>query len=55
MQTAIKAIAYHLPAQVLTNSALEAAFPEWPAVKIEEKTGIAADGPKLLTGPFFLY
>lgn len=41
MQAAIKAIAYHLPVQVLTNSALEAVFPEWPATKIEEKTGIA--------------
>ena len=40
MQAAIKAIAYHLPMQVLTNSALADAFPEWPAAKIEEKTGI---------------
>src|SRR5262249_26512759 len=42
MQAAIKAIAYHLPMQVLTNSELAATFPEWPAAKIEEKTGIAA-------------
>lgn len=36
----IVAIATHLPEAVLGNDALAAAFPEWPAAKILEKTGI---------------
>jgi 3-oxoacyl-[acyl-carrier-protein] synthase III len=33
-------IRYHLPDAVLTNAALAETFPEWPAARIEEKTGI---------------
>jgi 3-oxoacyl-[acyl-carrier-protein] synthase-3 len=37
----IGAIRYHLPETVLSNTTLAEAFPEWPAARIEEKTGIA--------------
>lgn len=41
MQTArIAAIAYHLPTATLDNDALAQIFPEWPAQKITDKTGI---------------
>lgn len=40
MQATIKAIEYHLPLDRLTNEDLAQQFPEWPATKIEEKTGI---------------
>jgi len=33
-------IRYHLPESVLTNATLAEAFPDWPAHRIEEKTGI---------------
>lgn len=36
----ILAVATHLPAHVLSNEALAADFPDWPADKILEKTGI---------------
>src|SRR5512141_868858 len=39
--SAIRHIEYHLPAEVVTNSDLSAAFPEWPVEKIEQKTGIS--------------
>jgi 3-oxoacyl-[acyl-carrier-protein] synthase-3 len=39
-QAVISAIAFHLPAEVLTNARLALDFPEWPADKIEAKTGI---------------
>jgi 3-oxoacyl-[acyl-carrier-protein] synthase-3 len=38
---AIRAIATHLPEQILSNEELAAAFPGWPASKILDKTGIA--------------
>lgn len=37
----IAAIEYFLPSTVLSNEELESEFPEWPAAKIEAKTGIA--------------
>lgn len=37
----IRAIATHLPETVLTNEELAAAFPDWPATKIYDKTGIS--------------
>lgn len=37
----IKAIAYHLPAQRLSNADLRKANPDWASDKIESKTGIA--------------
>jgi 3-oxoacyl-[acyl-carrier-protein] synthase III len=40
MQAAIASVEYHLPETQLTNQQLEAAFPEWPAAKILDKTGI---------------
>jgi 3-oxoacyl-[acyl-carrier-protein] synthase-3 len=40
MQAAIRAIEYHLPELVLTNSQLAAEFPEWNLEKIEQKIGI---------------
>lgn len=40
MYAGIKAIEYHLPERVLSNEMLTEEFPEWPAEKIEEKTGI---------------
>ncbi len=36
----IVAVATHVPAHVLTNEALAADFPDWPADKILDKTGI---------------
>lgn len=36
----IVAIATHLPERVLSNEALAACFPDWPAERILEKTGI---------------
>lgn len=36
----IKAISYYLPPSVLTNEALNEAFPEWSVDKISAKTGI---------------
>lgn len=49
----IVGVATHLPDRVLTNEELAAQFPEWPAEKILEKTGIrerriAADGETAL-------
>ena len=40
MKAAIRAIASHLPEGVLTNDAIAAAFPDWPADKIEKKLGV---------------
>jgi 3-oxoacyl-[acyl-carrier-protein] synthase-3 len=40
VQATIKAIEYHLPSDRLTNEDLALKFPDWPATKIEEKTGI---------------
>lgn len=40
MKAFIKAIEYVLPPQVLTNEDLGALFPDWPAQKIKDKTGI---------------
>ncbi len=40
MQATIKAIEYYLPSDRLTNEDLAHQFPDWPATKIEEKTGI---------------
>lgn len=40
MGSVISAIEYHLPAGVLTNEAIELAFPEWKAAKVEKKVGI---------------
>ena len=37
---AIRMIAEHLPAGILTNETIANAFPEWPAEKIEKKLGI---------------
>ncbi len=37
----IAAIATHVPERVLTNEELAALYPDWPAQKIFEKTGIA--------------
>jgi len=37
----IEAIASHLPDAVLDNATLAALYPDWPATKIREKTGIA--------------
>jgi len=37
----IAAVASHLPQQVLDNDTLAAVFPDWPAAKILDKTGIA--------------
>jgi 3-oxoacyl-[acyl-carrier-protein] synthase III len=36
----ISAVFTHLPRQVLTNDALAAVFPDWPAQRIFDKTGI---------------
>ena len=41
MGACIKAITHYFPKQTLDNDALAAAFPEWTAGKILEKTGIA--------------
>src|ERR1039458_10295054 len=41
MYAAIRAIQYHLPSGLLSNEALSQQFPNWPADKIEAKTGIA--------------
>src|SRR4051812_8132859 len=38
----IEAIASHFPDAVLDNAALAALYPDWPAEKILEKTGIAS-------------
>lgn len=40
MKAYIKGIEYFLPAQVLTNDNLAEIFPDWPAQKIKDKTGI---------------
>ncbi len=40
MKAVIRAIATHLPEAVLTNDAIAASFPDWPAAKIEKKLGI---------------
>jgi 3-oxoacyl-[acyl-carrier-protein] synthase-3 len=39
-QAVLGPIRYYLPNKVLTNAELAAEFPEWPAERIEEKTGI---------------
>jgi 3-oxoacyl-[acyl-carrier-protein] synthase-3 len=41
MRASIEAIECYFPQRTLTNEELAARFPEWPAEKIEEKTGIA--------------
>jgi 3-oxoacyl-[acyl-carrier-protein] synthase III len=41
VQSAIVAVEYFLPKEVLTNSQLAASFPEWSADSILQKTGIA--------------
>jgi 3-oxoacyl-[acyl-carrier-protein] synthase-3 len=40
MRAVIRSIAHYLPESVLSNADLAAAFPEWTAEKILEKTGI---------------
>jgi len=40
MRAAVRAIEYYLPKQALTNHDLATLFPDWPAEKIEDKTGI---------------
>lgn len=40
MKAHIVDVHYHLPDAVLANEELAALFPEWPAAKIQEKTGI---------------
>ena len=40
MQATIRAIAPYLPESVLTNDTIAAAFPDWPADKIEKKLGV---------------
>jgi 3-oxoacyl-[acyl-carrier-protein] synthase-3 len=40
MRAAIRAIEYHLPEATLSTDDLAREFPEWPAHKIEQKTGI---------------
>ena len=40
MKAFIRGIASYLPEGVLTNDAIAASFPEWPAAKIEKKLGI---------------
>jgi 3-oxoacyl-[acyl-carrier-protein] synthase-3 len=40
MRAGICGIAYYLPEKVLTNEQLAAEFPDWTALKIEQKTGI---------------
>lgn len=40
MRAAVRAIATHLPDTVLSNEELAELYPEWPADKILEKTGI---------------
>jgi 3-oxoacyl-[acyl-carrier-protein] synthase III len=40
MSATIRAIEYHLPAQVLSSEDLATLFPEWSVAKIEAKTGI---------------
>ena len=41
MKAKVKAIEYYLPDNVLTNEHLAELFPDWPATKIEAKTGIS--------------
>jgi 3-oxoacyl-[acyl-carrier-protein] synthase-3 len=40
MKATIRSISYHLPEHVLTNEALNEAFPDWRVEKIRAKTGI---------------
>jgi len=40
MSAFVKAIAFHLPENILNNEQLNAEFPEWSADKISKKTGI---------------
>lgn len=40
MHSKIAALEYQLPAEVLTNAAIEADFPDWKAAKVEQKVGI---------------
>jgi 3-oxoacyl-[acyl-carrier-protein] synthase-3 len=40
MKAVIRAIAAYLPGTVLTNDAIAASFPDWPAEKVEKKLGI---------------
>lgn len=40
MKAIIRAIAAYLPETVLTNDAIAASFPDWPADKIEKKLGV---------------
>ncbi len=52
MKAVIRAIATYLPEAVLTNDAIAASFPDWPADKIEKKLGIRArhiSGPQEFT------
>ena len=42
MHSRIRAIAGHLPSNILDNATLATLFPAWPAAKIESKTGIRA-------------
>jgi len=52
MKAVIKAVAAYLPEAVLTNEAIAASFPDWPADKIEKKLGIRVrhiSGPQEFT------
>jgi len=40
MQAAVSAIEYYLPRKTTSTADLSTEFPEWPAEKIDEKTGI---------------
>jgi len=40
MQAAVSAIEYYLPPNTISTADLSSEFPEWPAAKIDEKTGI---------------
>ena len=40
MHASIAAIEYFLPAATITSAELAAVYPDWPADKIESKTGI---------------
>jgi 3-oxoacyl-[acyl-carrier-protein] synthase III len=42
IKACIRDVAYHLPETLLSNEELAARFPDWPAAKIEQKTGIRA-------------
>ena len=52
MRAAVRAIEYYLPKQALTNDDLATLFPDWPAERIEAKTGIVERRVAALTRSF---